>query len=263
MIKTNYHSHCYLCQHAQGLPSDYIKKAVEIGYKEIGISDHGPMLKEWTNRMNLDDFYNIYLPDLKNAIKQYSNKIKIYKGLELEFFEGYDEHYQRLLKDLDYLILGQHVVVKDGRIYDIFKGMDDEKIEIYKDTVIKAMETGYFQILAHPEIFMFKYRTWNALTERISKEIIEAAIKNKVLLEINANGIRRGTILNQDKEKTYIYPRLEFWRLVSHYPDALVIISEDNHALHQVDDDAVATARNFAKKLNIKVTSYLFGDNND
>ncbi|MCK9537114.1 MAG: PHP domain-containing protein, partial [Bacilli bacterium] len=47
MIKTNHHTHCYLCQHAQGLPSDYIKLSLAAGYQEIGISDHGPLFKQW------------------------------------------------------------------------------------------------------------------------------------------------------------------------------------------------------------------------
>ena len=39
MIKTNYHSHTYLCRHAQGIPEDYIK-SIALGYEEIGISCH-------------------------------------------------------------------------------------------------------------------------------------------------------------------------------------------------------------------------------
>ncbi|HEY8395905.1 MAG TPA: PHP domain-containing protein, partial [Bacilli bacterium] len=63
MAKTNYHNHTYLCRHAKGMPLDYIKKAVELGYEEIGISDHGPLFGHPHIRMSMDEFYDIYLSD--------------------------------------------------------------------------------------------------------------------------------------------------------------------------------------------------------
>ena len=81
MNKTNYHTHIKLCKHAEGMPADYIKKAIELKYEEIGISDHGPLLDEWTFRMNKQEYRNIYLPSLDAAIKEYGDKINIYKVL--------------------------------------------------------------------------------------------------------------------------------------------------------------------------------------
>jgi len=263
MIKTNYHTHCYLCNHAQGLPIDYVEIAIKHNYQEIGISDHGPLLKRWVHRMDMKSFYNIYLKNIDLAISKYSDQIKIYKGLEIEYLEGYDQHYQTLLKDLDYLILGQHVIEYGGEIHDIFKNTEDDPIYIYKNAVIKAMKTKYFRILAHPDLYMFKYRTWNHHTEKVAREIIEAAIKYDVLLEINVNGIRRGEIRNQDNDKVYIYPRIEFWKIVKEYPKARIIIGEDNHAFKHVDDASCQKAREFAENLGFKPEPYLFGENYD
>ena len=39
-IKSNFHSHNYLCGHAVGTVSDYVKEAVACGLETIGISDH-------------------------------------------------------------------------------------------------------------------------------------------------------------------------------------------------------------------------------
>ena len=263
MIKTNYHTHCYLCQHAQGLPSDYIKLALKAGYTEIGISDHGPLFKEWTYRMNLNDFFDIYLPDINKGKAKYGDKIKIYSGLEIEYFPQFDNHYRQLLKWLDYLILGQHVVMTASGLNDIYSEMTEELIELYKEEVIGALQTGMFRILAHPDIYLFGYRTWNKTTEKIAAAIIESAIANDVFLEINANGIRRGPIINQDNENTYIYPRLEFWRLVKRYPEAKIIIGEDNHAFNHVDDEACRRARQFAADMGLKPQIYLFGESNE
>ncbi len=263
MAKTNYHSHTYLCGHAEGLPYDYIKRAVELGYDEIGISDHAPL---WDNyryhRMTMDDFYNIYLPDIKRAKADFSDRIKIYRGLEIEYFSNLHHHYEKLLKDLDYLILGQHDLIYEGTFIDVYHNLNEDMIEAYQNSVIEALETGYFRILAHPDIYLFSYQTWNEFTEKVARKIIEAAIRTKVFLEINVNGIRRKRIINQDGEEVYIYPRIEFWKLLQEYPEALIMINEDNHALKQMDDKACKRAREFSKKLNLQMTDRLFGDEN-
>lgn len=260
MNKTNYHTHVKLCNHAEGMPIDYVKKALELNYEEIGISDHGPLLKEWTFRMNRAEFYNIYLPEIELAQKLYGDKIKIYKGLELEYLEEYNDYYKSLLKDLDYVILGQHIIKNNNKLYDIYKEMNEENVILYKDQVIAGMKTGYFKILAHPDLFLFNYQTWNELTKKVSREIIEASIKYNCLLEVNANGIRRKPIYNQDGELVYIYPRIEFWRLVKEYKDAKVIIGEDNHKINFTGDNNVLKAYEFAKSLDLNIVHYLFGE---
>ena len=263
MNKTNYHTHIKLCNHAEGMPIDYIKKAVDLNYEEIGIGDHGPLYEGWIHRMNLNQFYNIYLPSIDEAVAIYKNQIKIYKGLELEYLKGYEKHYEMLLKDLDYLILGQHVIDNNNRLYDIYREMNEENVVLYKDQVIEAMSTGYFNILAHPDLFLFNYQTWNELTEQVSHEIIEASIKYNIFLEVNANGIRRKPIINQDGIQVYIYPRIEFWQLVKEYPKAKVIIGEDNHKIKFTGDENVKKAYEFAYNLNLNVHHYLFEDHNE
>ena len=39
-IEYNYHTHNYLCGHADGTVSDYVKVAVGNGLKSLGVSDH-------------------------------------------------------------------------------------------------------------------------------------------------------------------------------------------------------------------------------
>lgn len=258
MIKTNYHTHTYLCKHAEGLPEDYIKKAIELAYTEIGISDHGPIFKPWQRRMTMDEFHNIYLKNLDESIIKYKNHIKIYKGLEMEYFANFKEHYQDLLKYLDYLILGQHAVIYQGKEVDIYHKKTADIIKIYSQTVIEAMETKLFRILAHPDLFCFNYPIWDDVCTTESHKIIQSAIKNDCLLEINANGARRGEIINQDNESTWIYPRLEFWRIVSTYPEAKVIINDDAHYLRHLHDEHTKKVYQFARDLNLNIVDKIF-----
>lgn len=255
-IKTNYHTHCLLCRHAQGMPHDYIEKAIELGLEDIGISDHGPIIPNW-KRMNYEEFLNVYLKDIDYSIEKYSNKIKIYKGLEIEYYKGFDSfgYYNILLNKLDYLILGQHDLIIDKKIYDVFSNeMKKEHIKEYTDEVISALNTGYFKILAHPDVFMHRYTgNWDDELETMSRRIIEEAIKNNVYLELNVNGARRGYKKRIDGEIRWSYPYLEFWKLVSEYKDAKIVLNSDCHKVEHLYDEMVEEVIEFSKMLNLKI----------
>lgn len=102
-IIANYHTHTKLCGHAIGMSEDYVKQALERGFLEIGISDHGPIPRSWmspetydamwlSRQMDFEMYKEIYLPDLERTIKKYGHLIKIYKGVEIEYIEGYDDY---------------------------------------------------------------------------------------------------------------------------------------------------------------------------
>jgi len=116
-MKANYHTHMYLCRHAIGTVSDYAESAIANGLSILGMSDHAPFeeLKDRSVRMYPQELPT-YLEECDRAIEKYSGQLKIYKGLEIEYFEGHDEMYRELLSKLDYLILGQHYIpTPDGR----------------------------------------------------------------------------------------------------------------------------------------------------
>ena len=258
MIKSNYHTHTYLCHHAEKLGSDYIKKAVSLGYEEIGISDHGPLDGLSWIRMTKEEYKDIYLPDIEEAIKKYGDKIKIYKGLEIEYVREQKNYYKELLKELDYLVLGQHFIMKNGKLHDVYHSLNKEEVLIYGDTVVEAVNTGYFRILAHPDIFMLKYMIWDEIAEKVSRLMIEACIENDVYIEINVNGARQKSIINQDNEKTWIYPRIEFLRLLQGYPDALIVLNDDCHYLDHLYDETTIEVHNLVKEMGLKLQSKLF-----
>ena len=39
---SNFHTHTYLCKHAEGKPIDYVKEAIKAGCSALGFSDHCP-----------------------------------------------------------------------------------------------------------------------------------------------------------------------------------------------------------------------------
>mgnify|MGYP001375930678 CR=1 FL=1 len=256
LIKNNYHTHMYLCRHATGTVEDYVKEAIRLGFDSLGMSDHAPWKKliDRSVRMHLSD-YPKYLKQLDEAIEKYSDRIKIYKAVEIEYFSKEEDHYKNLLKDLDYLVLGQHYIEKGKSLISVYRITSIEDLTIYKDTLIKAMKTGCFKFIAHPDLFLFSQKELSEEVLSIAEEIIIAAKEHDIPLEINANGIRKDLIDLGDK-KLYRYPREEFWKLVKKH-EAKVIISSDAHKPDQLFDYTLIKAFEFSRQLNLTVEEEL------
>lgn len=259
IMKANYHTHMYLCKHATGTVEDYVKKAIDLNLKVIGMSDHAPFdfLKDRSVRMSVSD-YPIYLKELEQTIKKYGDKITIYKGLEIEYFSHKENHYEDLLTHLDYLTLGQHYILVGNYLKSIYKVQTLAEMKIYRDTIIEAMSTGYFKFVSHPDIFLFLTHEINEEILKISHEIILAAKKYDVALEINANGIRKGSFIVRG-EKRFRYPRNEFWQIAKEV-GVKVIISSDAHKPEYLFDEAVLEAYKFATDIGIVVEEELVID---
>lgn len=186
----NYHTHTYLCGHAVGTVSDYVKEAVRNRLCSIGISDHfaHPALR--TPYMDLAALKSEYLPQFSAAEAEYGGKINIYRGLEIEYFAGYDELYERLLQSVDYLILGEHDFMQDGKIRCAFLIDDKDGVTAYFDRLIEGVKTGYFSILAHPDVIFSHGFKPDAETLEKFEDVIKCCMDYGVKAEINGQGAR-------------------------------------------------------------------------
>jgi histidinol-phosphatase (PHP family) len=261
-MKANYHTHTYLCRHAGGNPSDYAESALAFGIQVLGMSDHAPFreLRDRSVRMQMDEL-PIYLQECDEAISRYAGKLQIYKGLEIEFFEGHEKYYQELKEKLDYLALGQHYVDFGEKMSDLRSAYglsNEEGLRRYTETVIRGMESGWFRFVCHPDLMLFGYPCFDGPAEKYSRQIIQASIRFGLPIEINANGIRRGSYRYPEGIR-YVYPRLEFWKLAKKM-GAKVIISADAHNPALVGDEAIGEAYQFAADLGIEVEEELIID---
>lgn len=258
-MKTNYHTHHYLCSHAKGNVFDYVEEAIKNNYSEIGISDHGPIRVEAFYRMSIDEFYNIYLKELNEAILKYQNEIKIYKGLEIEYIYNDDDYYKKLLMDLDYLILGPHYYTGEKVLHSFSTYTVDthEKLEMYTKYIIDALDTKLFKILAHPDLFLHGYQELDSFAENCVRRICEAAIRNDCLLEFNAGGIRNNHRFDDSGNPKYNVPNHEFWKIVE-TTNVKVIIGSDCHQPKELNDEAFQLALKLASNYKLNIVKRLF-----
>ncbi len=272
MLKANYHTHTKLCNHAVGMPDDYIKKAIELGFDELGMSDHAPVPREfmseeeyiynWIQRnMTLDEYYSQYLPALDDAISKYGDKIKIYRGLESEFIEGHEEYYAGLKANLDYLNLGVHYFESNGKQLNSYADVNYKTIYDYARCAIKGMETGLFSCLVHPDLFFFEYKNeegkqvFDKHCIEVSKMILSKAEELGIYVEINANGLSNSRKYGHND--IWLYPYKDFWMLAKEYKNLKIVIGCDAHDPNNLYNEDVKAVIKFAEDLGLNVSSYM------
>ena len=257
-MKTNYHTHNYRCNHADGTIEDYIKEAIREGYDEIGISDHLPHPGkniDNENRMNYEDL-PIYFKEIDDAKVKYGDKISIKKSIECEYLEDYHWLYNEFREkyNVDYLILGVHFFPYKGQwTYVGGIKLTPQILDIYIDYVIKSMESGYFDCLAHPDLFGVRYRDWDEHAIKASRRILEAAERLNFPIEININGFKRGKVKYNLGER-YLYPIEEFWKLSKEY-NVKRVLGVDAHLPEDLRNRYMG--EDFAKKLNLELIDKL------
>ncbi len=228
-----YHSHTYRCGHASGEDEEYIKSAIEAGFKEYGISDH--VILPNVIHHNMRGEYSMldgYVKSFKTLKEKYKDKINIHIGFEAEYMPEYLNYYKSLLDNhiVEYLILGQHCYYIPGTsVPQWYVTMEKERgLTEYTDYLIKGIESGLFTYVAHPDFFAIFYPEWDDLAISCSKKIINAAIKYNIPLEINLCKARAKYYGYIEKDYPSIYPIVNFWKLVAK-TNIKVVIGIDSH----------------------------------
>ncbi len=145
-----------------------VKKAIELGYEFVGISDHSPSLTLSREKIKATvEKRTKFIQSLNKSTKS----IRILNGLEIDILgDGSLSVPDEVLATLDYVIAGIH------------SGHRGSKGEITK-RLVAALNNPHVDIISHP--------TNRLLNERESsdadwEEIFKLAAKNNKILEINA-----------------------------------------------------------------------------
>ncbi len=230
----NYHTHTRRCGHA-GVSSDkdYVIAARAAGISRLGFSDHVPFSEveyaDLLNRMHISEV-DEYISSIAVLKEEYPD-MEILCGFEAEYDPMKKDYLYSLREKVDYMILGQHFV-KDGMSNVRASKNPNYPIE-YANSICEAMETGLYDIVAHPDIFL-AYRDsinsddidiYDENVERAIRMICETAEYLDIPLEINLAGIDKGMIM---KDGEYAYPHSRFWNIASEY-GVKVLYSSDSH----------------------------------
>ncbi len=211
MINYNLHLHS---RYSDGVnePEDYILKAIELGFSELGFSEHSPL--PFNNPFSLKtDLVDEYVSVIDNLRKKYSDKIKIYRALEMDYIPGMstDFNYWKKKCLTDYLIGSVHLVKRqdnnelwftDGPKYETYdQGLNDffggdikKAVRAYYHQMNEMIDTQEFDIVGHVDkIKMHNKDRYFKEGEKWYQNLVDEClglIKEKdLIVEVNTRGI--------------------------------------------------------------------------
>ncbi len=227
------HMHTPLCRHAVGEPTEYARRAVELGFKEIGFSDHSPMRQdnfdEW--RMNFDRLGE-YVDKVRQAQKDFP-RLTIRLAMEVDYLPGQEEWIRALatLHPWDYFIGSVHYVSDSWAVdspsqLSEWKNRDVWEVwSIYFERLTMAAETGLFEIIGHADLpKKFGHKPDRDCTPLYEK-FLNAAKKHNCALDVNTAGLR--------KDCKEIYPNRQLLEL-AFKKGVPITFGSDAHAPEEV-----------------------------
>jgi histidinol-phosphatase (PHP family) len=241
----DYHMHTPLCQHAVGTPTEYAARAVELGLREIGFSDHSPMDRDdfdnWRMRQSELDAYVASVQEARARHPQLTIRL----ALEVDYIPGHEDWIRTLAArhPWDYFIGSVHYVSESWDLdnpqkLSRWKERDPFEVwTVYFDRLTMAAASGLFEIIGHADLakkFCF-YPKEDC--SGLYRRFLTAARTTNTAIELNTAGLR--------KECREIYPSprlLEIAREIG----VPITFGSDAHAPGEVGadlDQAIALAR--------------------
>jgi histidinol-phosphatase (PHP family) len=225
--------HTPLCRHATGEPVDYARRAVELGFTEIGFSDHSPMRRDdfddW--RMRFDQLGE-YVEKVRKAQRDFP-QLTIRLAMEVDYLPGQEEWIRELasLHPWDYFIGSVHYVSDSWAIDSPYKRSEWKNRDvwevwsIYFERLTMAAESGLFEIIGHADLpKKFGYRPTRDCTP-LYETFLNAAKKHNCALDVNTAGLR--------KDCKEIYPSRQILEL-AFQKGVPITFGSDAHAPEEV-----------------------------
>jgi len=198
-LPPDYHMHTPLCRHASGEPVEYARRALELGFTEIGFSDHSPMTRddfdEW--RMfnhQLDE----YVAKVRHAQREFP-QLTIRLALEVDYLPGHEDWIRDLAArhPWDYFIGSVHYIsdswdIDNPNKVSQWKNQDTFEVwSVYFERLTRAAESGLFEIIGHADLpKKFGHRPSRDCTP-LYERFLTAAKAHNCAIELNTAGLRK------------------------------------------------------------------------
>ncbi|MDF2594918.1 MAG: hisK [Clostridia bacterium] len=252
------HIHSSYCPHGTDDPIEgYIQEALKKGIEEMTFTEHMPLpdhvvSSELQRECALElGEVPLYFSELDRMKKKYNNKVKINKGLEVDYIEGYEAQTKELLdlygEELEDGILSVHILKVNECYRCIDMGPEEfgeiareiggvEKLyDLYYKTLLKAIraDLGKYKPrrIGHPtliRIFNQKYPLVYQ-NEKLLEEVVKEIKEKEYQIDFNTAGIRKPFC----KE---VYPAGLFFELVQKYK-VEIVYGSDAHTASDVGRD--------------------------
>jgi histidinol-phosphatase (PHP family) len=198
----DYHTHHVRCGHASGELEEYVKRGIEIGLTQLGLSDHMPLLHVdpaayFSGMAMPKEELPLYVEECLSLKEKYKGQIDIRVGLEGDYIEGYEPEIKAIVQAYpwDYVIGSVHFLgewdISDFRQLDGWNGRDIYEVYTqYYDAVKKAAKTGFYDYIGHIDVIKrFGYKPIQDPWE-LEKAALDTVKECGLAIELNASGLR-------------------------------------------------------------------------
>jgi len=243
-LPPDYHMHTPLCRHAVGERTDYAAQAVKLGLKEIGFSEHAPMIRDDFDQWHMfQSDLDLYVQKVQQARADHPN-LAIKLGLEVDFIPGHEPWIRQLSArhPWDYLIGAVHYIsdwnFDNPQTISEWKRRDPMEVwTAYFEQMTLAARSGLFDIMAHADLckkFCFYPRQD---CTALYTTFLQAVRQSGIAIELNTAGLR--------KDCKEIYPSRQMVELASKLA-VPITFGSDAHAAAEVGmnvEEAMQLAR--------------------
>lgn len=251
-MKVNLHTHTYRCGHAYGTDEEYVLAAIDAGFHKLGFSEHTPFpYVDYRSggKMQPEEFPE-YCQSVHSLKEKYKDQIEICLGLECEPVPRFTDYLRDLRKQLDYMILGSHGDESRGELHSTKLTTGKELWEYFERTVY-GMETGLYLYIAHPDIMLGGYPSFDQTAKEVSIALCREANKRKLPMEFNLFGIQKGHSENQ-----LGYPCNAFWEVAAE-ENITAVVGVDAHRPEMLREFDFEGAERYLQSLGINVFMHL------
>ncbi len=253
MYKENFHSHTFYCD-GKNSPDEMAKAAFNLGFSSLGFSGHAYIRDfdcEWC--MSPEDTAK-YIADIERLKAEYSGKLKIFCGTELDYF------CTEVPGEYDYTIGSVHYLNMDGEYQAIDYSLEEQQkaADRYFGGSLVKYADEYYRLVADlmnklnkPDIIghfdlVTKFNEADCAFDTSDRKYIEAwhnavdaLLPYNKPFEINTGAIARGSRLTT-------YPALDIADYI-HSKGGYFIITSDCHNAEYLNYGFDEAERNYSK----------------
>ena len=191
----DYHVHTPLCNHADGEMEAYVRKAADIGLKEICFLDHLTICETGKNLSMSVEEVPSYFKHIQVLKKRYESIISVKAGLEIDFSPEHADLFTEIVATYDFDVIGSSAhffgefdVVRHRSDWNHGKGDTDRVYGLFYDQLEKMLEYDYFDILCHFDLIKKFNRRASILFDKKIDDILSVVKAKNLGVEINTSG---------------------------------------------------------------------------
>ncbi len=214
--------------------------------------------------------FKMYYKTVEKAKEEYKDKIKITLGVEVDFLNNKKEKIKQALEakpflndykeknpdrkfEFDFIMGSTHFIGSPLKYFSDYKEKgDDWMIGEYFDSIKKAIKSGLFDIIGHPELIKYFINKKFDYYSKHIEEITDLLSKHNIAVDLNTDYMKNSKTGQIEKER--LNPGIEMVSLCKEKNIPLVIGS-DAHSPEKLANNFTETFE-ILKQLGIKNLYY-------